>query len=152
MVAVQCKRWRNRVGPSVIREPIGATSSGRHQGESGMLMTSAAVTTGAQELAAEHGMEAVGRDRLQQRMLQVNVEVQRYGDRPRAVAPGGMRPAGQVLAGHVCCGLIMLIVGVFLPSLPAVQTGNTAAKPSWHAVSSAQERVVEDVFAAINRR
>jgi restriction system protein len=154
LVAVQCKRWKGTVGPGVIRELIGATVSGRHQGLAAMLMTSAPVTGGAQDLAENHGVDVVGRDRLREWMLQVKDEIEQRGNGPQAMipcSPSGMRLAGQVLAGILCCGLIMLILVAFPVTVPRVRTTTTAAKPSSHTALSAQELVVEEVFAAINR-
>jgi len=118
-----------------------------------MLMASGPVTTGAQEIADENGVDVVGRDRLQAWMLQIGEERDRGENEPAAaVAPGGMRPAGQVLTGVLCCGLIMLIMDVFPPPLAAARRVSAAARPSANTVLSARERVVENVFAAINRR
>jgi restriction system protein len=154
-VAVQCKRWKGTVGPAVIRELIGATVSGRHQGLSGMLMTSAPVTAGAQSLAGSHGVDVVGRDRLREWMLQLKGEIEQRGNGPRAVppcSPSGMNMVGQILTGILCCGLIMLILLTFPVPLPRAQATAPVAKPNSHTAFSSQEQVVENVFAAINRR
>jgi restriction system protein len=149
-VAVQCKRLSSSVGPNVIRELIGATRSGAHNRRVPILMSSAPVTSMAQQLARAEGVEVIDRGRLQDWMCEARDELeQRDGAAiDRAVcSPGGMGVPGQVLT-MVCCGaLVLIILATFV-----VKQSKVAARPGQPLTLSASETVVNELFAAINRR
>src|ERR1039457_5373868 len=65
-VVFQCKRQKASIGPGVIRELAGTTTSGIHKGRRGILMTNAKVTPGARACAADNGIEVIDRAVLQQ--------------------------------------------------------------------------------------
>ena len=105
-VAVQCKRKKTSIGPGVIRELLGATTSGMHKGRRGILMTNAEVTPGARAYAEENGITVIDRAALQQWMGQARKQIEQRRQ-PR------MRPAGLVTAGVVCAAVIVVSTVAF---------------------------------------
>lgn len=150
-VAVQCKRWKLSVGPEVIHALVGATSLRRHQGRTGILITNALVTAGAQRDAEDAGIQVVHRPTLQQWMLQARNEIEGRGHAPQTAIltrPDGMRQEARVLTGALCCVFILLIFYAFPLAIPRALT--TPAKLGPRAGTPAPELVVREFFTAIN--
>ena len=148
-VGVQCKRWKSSIGPDVVRELLGATRAGRHQGRAPMLISSARATPRAHKDAAEEGVEVVDRGRLQEWILDAReqIEQRRGAATGKAIgSPGGMGLAGQILTTVLCGVLVILILTAFPIKLPRI-----APQPRSSARPSASAAVVEKLFAAINR-
>jgi hypothetical protein len=152
-VAAQCKHWKSSVGLRVVRELLGTTLSGRHQGRSGIVMTNARVTPRAQRRAENDDIQVVDRRVLQEWMLDARDEAEKRGHAPQAaitMRPDGMRPAGQVLTGVLCCALTLLTLIAFPPAAPNMTAA--AATPSSRRELSAPVAVVKELFTAINNR
>jgi restriction system protein len=149
-VAVQCKQWKGRVGPNVVRELIGTVNSGKHQGRAGILMTNAPVTPGAQQLAGNHEILVVDQVVLQQWMTQARDEIEQRGNRIRASAPRSRPDGMHPVAAAVLCGTLSIVIfGVFPPKLPKTQAMPT--QPGSQPVLTAPEKVVTEYFADISK-
>jgi HJR/Mrr/RecB family endonuclease len=150
-VAVQCKRWKISVGPEVIHALIGTTSLRRHQGRTGIVMTNALVTPGAQHDAEDAGIQVVHRPTLQQWMLEARNEIEERGHTPQAVIltkPGGMRVEARVLTGALCIALTLLIFYAFPLAIPRASITPTKLSP--RAATPGPAAVIRGFFAAIN--
>jgi restriction system protein len=91
-VAIQCKhRKRGSIGPSVVRELVGAIHS-FHQGRCGMIITNVRMTPGAHEEAAAAGIVVIDRPLLQQWMGQIRDEIEQRDNAP-TIPPGVESPA-----------------------------------------------------------
>ncbi len=91
-VAVQCKhRKHGSIGPSVVRELIGATSSGQHKGRVGIVMTNVPMTPGARRDAAASSIMVVDRPVLGQWMEAARSGIEQRGNAP--VVPQRPSPA-----------------------------------------------------------
>jgi restriction system protein len=123
-VAVECKHFSSSVGVPVIRGIIGAVTTGMYKGRAAMLMTSAAVTKEAREIAAEGRVEVIDRSRLMEwtveAMRQIQTRAQKRLPQPPSSSTGrhrvmavavadrirSMSQPGKVTAAIVCCSVV----------------------------------------------
>ncbi|HEV2376124.1 MAG TPA: restriction endonuclease [Streptosporangiaceae bacterium] len=152
LVAVQCKRWKGSVGRAVVDKLIGALIAGRHRGRAGMVLTNAAVTSGAHTRARAQGITVVDRPVLQQWMSQARALTEQHGNAPGAYPVGpsrGLRPAAKVTVGILSTGVVLLTV----IALQHPHAATAAARPRPPAAAPAPNTpraVVERLFTAIN--
>jgi len=150
-VAVQCKRRAGSIGPDVIRELIGTTTDGRHEGRAGIVMSNAPVTAEARARAGRSGILLVDRPVLQQWMSQARGQTGRRGDMPGALGAGrshGMRPAAKITVACLAAAVVLGIVIGFQHPIPRslAKTATSARRTEVAGPSM----VVREALAAIN--
>jgi HJR/Mrr/RecB family endonuclease len=107
-VAIQCKRQKDKLGPDVIRELIGATASGLHKGRARMVMTNAFVTDGARACAIRSRIKVVDRPELQNWMDRVRSRL----DQRRARRTNLITLVTLLMAGALCSAAIAIRIVV----------------------------------------
>ncbi len=149
-VAVQCKRRKASIGPGVIRELVGAITSGMHKGRRGILMTNAEVTPGARAYAEDNGITVIDRAVLQQWMGQARKQIEQ-GRQHR------MRPAGLITTGVLGAAAIVVSTVAFQVAASAPSAATARSSPSLVPARSspasalAPSAVTRAFFAAISR-
>ena len=137
VVAVQCKRQKDKVGPDVIRELIGATASGPYKGLAGMVMTSAFVTDGARECARRRRIKVVDRPELRELdRCRVRLRLDpRRARRTNLITLVTLIMAGALCSAAVSMSIVMHLVATHPHSTaPAPDSSSAPARSSPRAV------------------
>lgn len=149
-VVFQCKRQKASIGPGVLRELVGATTSGMHKGRRGILMTNAEVTPGARAYAADNGIAVIDRAVLQQWMGQARQQIEQR--RQYRMRPADVITTGVLGAAVIAVSTVAFQVAVSAPSAASARSSPSAVPArSTPAAALAPSSVARAFFAAISR-